>query len=296
MSVTLYTLQDAERIIARGLHKLRHFETIIGVPRSGAIFAAFIATQLGVSLADVDTAARSSKVLKHGHAERGNFGRMLLVEDVVNSGKSLADAFAVMAPAGIKRDQVTTCSIWTNPGTKPGAVDIDLGGPHAAAYLFSWQAWHSARWPNWATDMDGVLCEDWHGGTEDEYRAWTTAVCGRWLPRPRRAEKWPIGAIITSRPEGVRAQTHDWLTRHGITYRKLIMAPGQTQADVIRNLKASGLSRGEWKAREAAKLGAFELFIESDPKQAAIISRSFPHLVWCTDEQQRYRGGMPCGA
>lgn len=292
---TMYTLRDAEVIIARGLHKLRGFDTVIGVPRSGSVFAAFIATQLGCALADVATAGRSIRVAKHGHVVEEDLGRVLLVEDVVNTGIAMRGAIEVMqttAP-GVRREQITTCSVWTNPRTQAGAVDIDLGGPHAVSYGFTHQMWHSARWPLWATDFDGVLCEEPPAETardEDVYRRWVANAVGRWLPRPRNT-KFSIGAVITSRPEGVRRQTEDWLSHHGVAWQRLIMVPVATQADVKPWLKGQRLTRGEWKAREAQKIGGLELFVESHEKQAVDISRMFAGLTWCTDTQMRYRGG-----
>lgn len=293
--IRLYTLHDAEVVIAKNLHKLRSFDTIIGIPRSGSIFAAFIATQLGVSLADVSTASRELKVAKHGYTRQGDFGKVLVVEDVVNRGVSMDQAFEVLkVTTGLSRENCTTCSIWTNLNSQPGAVDLDLGGPHSQRYAFSWQMWHSALWPQWATDMDGVLCHDVppHVTSEEEYFQWCGEPTGRWLPRPKNKGKWPIGAIITSRPESTRAQTQTWLHNSGMYFNNLIMAPGDTQADVIYNLKRMGLKRGEWKAREAEKLGITEFFIESCPIQAQQISLKFPGLVWCTDTQQRYRQGL----
>lgn len=295
----LYTLHDAECIIAANLHKLRQFDTIIGVPRSGTIFAAFIATQLGVSLADVSTASRELRVAKHGYTRWGigDFGKCLLVEDVVNQGKSTAQAFEVLkiTTGGVlSRENVTTCSIWTNPKSAPNAVDINLGGPHSERYGFSWQVWHSALWPQWATDMDGVLCHDvpTHVETEEHYQKWAGQPTGKWLPRPKNKNKWPVGAVITSRPEGVRQQTQNWLRAQSVYYNNLVMAPGATQEDVNKNLKQMGLKRGHWKAKMAEQLGLKEFFIESCPKQSQQISERFPGLVWCTDTQQRYRHGQ----
>lgn len=297
--IRLYTLQDAERVIAKGLHRLREFDTIIGVPRSGSIFAAYIATQLGVSLADVSTASRELRVAKHGYTRQGDLGKCLLVEDVVNQGKSMAQAFEVLKlTTGLTREQITTCSIWTNPKSAPNAVDIDLGGPHAERYGFSWQMWHSALWPQWATDMDGVLCHDVPENvtTEEDYQAWCGESIGRWWPRPKNKNKWPVGAIITSRPEGVRRQTENWLREKPIHFTELIMAPGNTQHEVTRNLKQMGLKRGEWKAKMAADVGITEMFIESCPIQAEQISWTFPGLVWCTDTQERFRQGLRVAA
>lgn len=295
----MYTMHDAERIIAKNLHRLRGFDTIIGLPRSGMIFASFIATQLEVSLADVATAARSLKVVKHGHLAGAPLGKCLLVEDVVNRGVSLQQAFEFMkrsAPA-LKREDVTTCSVWTAPTTVPGAVDIDLGGPHDARYAFTWQMWHSALWPAWCTDMDGVLCMDSPGHNDDHeaYGLWSQGVTPRWLVVPKHANKFRVGAIITSRPEGIRRQTLEWLTNHSVYHDKLIMVPVKTEKEVNEYFKANGLNRGSWKAREANKLEGMEMFIESDPRQAAVISKTFNGLVWCTDSQERFRGGIVVG-
>ena len=291
----IYTLADAERIIANNLHRLRNFDTIIGVPRSGSIFAAFIATQLGCSLADVATGARSVVVKKHGYIVQEPLGRVLLMEDVVNQGNSLRECFEVLKQTvDIHRGDVTTCSVWTNPGSEPNCVDINLGGPHDPQYAFTWQMWHSARWSQWATDMDGVLCCDAPAEerTHEQYCDWAVGANARWRPLPKRVERYKIGAIITSRPEGIRKHTEDWLRRQGLQWKQLIMVPGNTESDVIKYLKDHHVSRAEWKAQMVAlKFPACEMFIESDRRQACAISKRYPGLVWCTDSQERFRGG-----
>ncbi|HEX4511234.1 MAG TPA: hypothetical protein VH328_14185, partial [Burkholderiaceae bacterium] len=106
--------------------------------------------------------------------------------------------------------------------------------------------------------------------------------------------KHAVGAIITSRPEGVRAQTADWLARHGVRHRDLYMVPVQTQAEVVPYLKSCGLSRSSWKAMTAMKALSMgcEMFVESHDRQAREISKYYQGLlVWCTDSQKRYRDG-----
>lgn len=292
----LYTLADAERAIAKKLHLLRHVDTVIGVPRSGSIFASFIATQLGVGLSDVHSAARSLRVAKHGyHDEAQQWGNVLLVEDVANTGKSLADAAETLRQTLPTAKQVQTCSIWVNPKSQPDVVDFCLAGAHDEQYAFTWQMWHSARWQFWATDFDGVFCDDSPHALKDEagYRQWMIKAPAKWLPRIKNP-KYKVGLIVTSRPEGTRQLTTRWLERHGVRFERLIMAPGDTQLDVRDNLKQLGMSRGMWKAETMSHCLHVELFVESHHEQAQTISQHQPDLlVWCTDNQTRYRNGEP---
>lgn len=297
----LYTLADAERVIAKSLHKLRHIDTVVGVPRSGTLFAAFIATQLGVGLADLDTASRSMRFTKHGYYDDARkFGRVLLVEDIANSGTSILDALTTMQQTVKKAVSIETCALWTNPNAPDGVVDYNLGGRLPERYAFTWQMWHSGLIEEWCYDFDGVFCDDSPHpikNADEVYRLWAETATAKWLPRPKN-QKLKVGAIITSRPEGIRAQTEAWLARHGVNYHKLVMVPVETQAEVQPYISANKfVTRGGWKAAMVMQLERqrdkpYELFIESHVRQALDISGVCRHLlVWCTDEQIKIKGG-----
>lgn len=106
-----------------------------------------------------------------------------------------------------------------------------------------------------SVDMDGVLCEDPTIITGAEYEQFLIEA------RPKYTH-FEINEIITGRKERFREQTEEWLRRHGIKYKKLLMLPDEkTLKDIAR-----------WKA-EMYKISESELFIESDPRQAEIIKR-----------------------
>jgi hypothetical protein len=62
------------------------------------------------------------------------------------------------------------------------------------------------------------------------------------------------------------------------------MTPWMTKAERMDAMKFAG-GRGGWKAAKARELGV-EMFIESCPKQAAIIAREAGIPVFCTGTQE----------
>ena len=97
---------------------------------------------------------------------------------------------------------------------------------------------------------------------------------------PRRA----IGHIVTGRAEKYRGETESWLARHGVQFESLTMTPWHSKAERMSAMKLAG-ERGGWKAEQAKRLGV-EMFIESCPKQAAIIAREAGIPVFCTATQE----------
>jgi hypothetical protein len=193
---------------------------------------------------------------------------------------------------GVRREDVTTCCLWTNPNGGR-RVDLCLGGDLPQRYAFTWQMWRSALWPRWGTDMDGVLCEEATSEAKRDagaLRRWAATAAPRWLPKPK-SQRQRVGAIITGRPEGIRAETEAWLLENCVDAAELVMVPVETLPEVAPWLRREGGgTAATWKAREAGLRG-FEAYIESHDGNARMISDRFDGLVWCTDSQTRYRGG-----
>ena len=83
----------------------------------------------------------------------------------------------------------------------------------------------------------------------------------------------------------VLTATHYWLPHiGGVEFEALHMMPFPTKADRMAAMKANG-GRGGWKARKAREIGV-EMFVESCPKQAAIIAREAQIPVFCTATQE----------
>jgi orotate phosphoribosyltransferase len=150
--------------------------------------------------------------------------------------------------------------------------------------VFAWNLWKHIRLPRWGFDFDGVFCRDPEKAENDDGE-----VYARFLSRaePLFIPQRKIGHIITGRLDRYRGETVAWLRRHGIEFESLTMAPFNTKAKRMAGMKAMG-GRGVWKAQQAKRIGV-EMFVESCPKQSAIIAREAAIPVFCTLTQSAYR-------
>lgn len=269
---------DLARDVAAGLHRIDRaaFDVVVGVPRSGMIPAAMIATHLNMPLADVVgygqgiVHGRSGKALPPGR-------RVLLVDDSCNKGRAMARAVE-MLPKGTR---ITRLAVYGPYQVDPASVlDISLAecpGPR----VFAWNMAKHRRLPRWGFDFDGVLCRDIEKAENDDgprYAEFLDTVEPLFVPRR------PIGHIITGRAEKYRAATEAWLARYGVEFEALHMTPWHTKAERMDAMRFAG-GRGAWKAAKVRELGV-EMFIESCPKQAGIIAREAGVPVWCTATQE----------
>lgn len=238
---------------------------VAGVPRSGMIVAADLATRLGVPLYEARKTGElfpidSGMRLRLG-ASRPPAGPLVVVEDSVNTGRSLQ---SVRDAAGLA--EVVTAAIYVNPLAKfrPDLVAVDLPMPH----YFEWHFFGSSLVRLAGFDFDGIFCEDFDGPASDEsdrYLDFLRDAKPLWPARPHQ-----VGLICTARLEKYRPQTEAWLRRQGITWTRLVMGPWATAAERSRNWNP-----GEFKGR-ALLQSRCHVFFESDPTQAraiAVVSR-----------------------
>lgn len=264
---------DLAAVIAANLHRIdrRRFDVVVGIPRSGMIPAAMIATMLQLPLADVVGYGRG---IVHGPSGKPVDGgrRILLVDDSCNKGRAMARAVSLL-PRGTK---VTRLAIFGPYQVEPASVcDLWFEIVHGPR-VFAWNMAKHIRLPRWGFDFDGVLCRDPAKAENDDgprYRQFIAEAEPIFLP------KRPIGHIVTCRLERYRADTERWLARQGVRFEALHMMPFASKAERM----AAG-NRGGWKAGVVKGLG-IEMFIESCPKQAGIIAREARVPVWCTRTQ-----------
>lgn len=267
------SVADLNRAIVANLHRLdrTQFDAVVGIPRSGMIPAAIIATALQRPLSDVESFARGVAFERSGRiAQAGQ--RVLLVDDTVNHGAAMARAVSQIAPRASK---VTRFCVFGPYRGIEGLVDIvceTVNGPRA----FEWNMWKHARLQRWTFDFDGVFCRDPTKEENDDGRRYEQFIE---TAEPLHIPTRPIGYVVTARLEKYRLHSEAWLSRNGIRHMGLRMMPYATKAE---RMEAGG--RGQWKA-EVFKTLDSEFFIESNHKQASIIARESGRPVWCVETQ-----------
>lgn len=271
------SIADLNRDIAANIHRIDRgaIDAVVGIPRSGMIPATIIATLLQKPLADVGSFCAGRIVGRSGRSADAKSGRILLVDDTVNSGSAMTAAIARVKSSG-HTSKITACAVYgpyKGTPTPCGLAFAECQGPRA----FQWNMWRHVRLGRWACDMDGVLCRDPDKAENDDgerYLRFMETAEPRFLPTR------PIGHIVTCRLEKYRAATEAWLARHNVVFGALHMMTFGSKAE---RMKAGG--RAEWKAGIVGELGV-EFFIESSSGQASKIARMTGLPVWCTATQE----------
>lgn len=124
-------------------------------------------------------------------------------------------------------------------------------------------------------DIDGVLCEDVPDSENDDGERYIKFISNsRQMFVPDR----PIHTLVSGRLEKYRAVTEDWLKRHGIQYKHLILL------NLPNNFERAKINVGDYKADVYNKSGC-SVFIESDPREATAIRTRTGKPVFCTKIQ-----------
>lgn len=256
----------------------RDLDVVVGIPRSGLLAANLLALHRDLPVTDLAglVAGRTLGTgQRYGGADAGNIlqrpARILVVDDSVYSGASLIEARNRIAAANLSHDIIYGAVFVTPEAVRDGHVahyaEV-VPGPR----LFEWNIMHTPMMASFCVDIDGVLCADPEAAENDDgprYREFLRTARALALPR------YEIGWLVTSRLERYRAETEDWLARHGVRYRNLLMMDYPDQA-----------ARQQARAYDAFKAAAYrdtgaELFIESAPHTAAGVARIARRPVFC---------------
>ncbi|AOG03250.1 phosphoribosyltransferase family protein [Bosea sp. RAC05] len=280
------SVSDLSLLIARNMDRLpRDIDVVVGIPRSGLMVASLIALATNRPMADV-AGFCEGRLLASGHTRRhagldveaGVVRRILLIDDSIDTGTSLTQAQRAIAAARPAVEVVTLVAFAT---TRSAPVDISLEVvPHPRA--FEWNIMHHPILERACVDIDGVVCVD---PTEDEnddglrYAQFLDHAKALHLPTRR------VGAFVTNRLEKYRPHTERWLEQAGLSYGHLIMLDLPNKAARIRS--------GSHALHKATfyRQSAFELFVESDVRQASEIARLSGKPVYCLEDRSVHTPG-----
>lgn len=274
MGFSYRTYSQFHEDIARWLPHVPEVSAVAGVPRSGVIAACMIAQLRHIPQVTIESLMGNAPAYRPS-VSRSLFtphGPVLIIDDTCNRGRT---------KASLKPLITRTDVLWGAVYASDKAVDeriVDLAGYRITTpnHAFEWNLLRDGITPKILTDMDGVLCPDWHrpsdaGQYQAEYEHWLTAV-----PVMRLPTNGLLG-IVTARLEKYRPQTVAWLKQHRIRYRHLIMHPGDNPA--ARNAVRHKLEAYRKLSGEAT------VFVESCPRQSAAIARTgLPVLCFSTGE------------
>jgi adenine/guanine phosphoribosyltransferase-like PRPP-binding protein len=254
---------------------------IAGVARSGLSAATMLSMYLHLPMVTIrqtmNDVVQTGNGWRLGGTKHVNpqTEKILVVDDTVMTGNSLK---AIKPLIDREFGNAVYAAVYVNPKAllKPDIWSVDLPWPH----ILEWNVFNSILSPSAAMDFDGILCHDCPPGSDDDGPKYLEFIRNaKPLYMPRRC---PIPLIVTARIEKYRADTEDWLRRHGIRWNRLIMHPAATLAERRRDDIAAFKARhyAEWAAKHRAMPGP-HIFFESEDHQAREIARLSKLLTIC---------------
>ena len=269
------SISDLNETILRKLHLIsRDIDLVVGVPRSGMLPANLLALYLNLPYTDIHSFINGF-VYKAGARRQffdtSDYKNILVVDDSIASGSALAECKENLAHLTSKFNFMYAV-VYAAPG-KENLVDYALETVATPRY-FQWNIFNHSTLDKACFDIDGVLCADPTKEQNDDgpkYVSFLLNAAPLYLPGSK------IGTLVTSRLEKYRTETETWLENQGITYDKLVMLD---LPDMKARQKAN--CHGSHKANEY-KNSKYNLFVESDLKQAIEINKLTKKPVFCTE-------------
>ena len=259
-------------------------DLVVGIPRSGLLAANLLCLHLDRPMTDVDGLCEG-RLLQTGHRYDGvssfdDIDRVLVLDDSVKSGTQMTETKARLAEENFSFD-LEYAAIYIS---KRGHNFVDYWAEVVdSPRVFEWNLMHHPMLKHACIDIDGVLCRDPTADENDDgpkYREFITSVEPQIVPTER------VGWLVTNRLEKYRPETEQWLAEHGIEYEHLVMSGASSIEERKRRAE-----HAKFKADVYRETGA-NLFIESDPHQAADISTQAKKPVFCYESNEMFRPGV----
>ncbi|MFA5038104.1 MAG: orotate phosphoribosyltransferase [Candidatus Omnitrophota bacterium] len=259
----------------------RDFEVVVGIPRSGLLAANLLALYLNLPLTDVEGLCEG-RIMYSGlrscvQVDMRKERKVLIVDDSLFAGTEIAKTRERINKALLPH-KIFYGVVYITPEGK-GKVDFwnkIVNKPR----VFEWNLMHHSVLPISCVDIDGVLCRDPSEQENDDgeqYKQFLSDVPPLFVPTK------VIGWLVTCRLEKYRDLTIEWLKKHKIQYKNLIMMNFPDRATRI----ASG-SHAAFKTKVYEESGAW-LFIESSKVQAQEIAKYSGKAVFCVETGRMYR-------
>ena len=269
------------KIIQTNINRFRKYDLIVGIPRSGMIPAYMIAFYLNKRVCSLNEfiSGQFNKTFGYRKINTNQIKNILILDDSMLSGRAIKDAKQEIESINeLKKYSIEYGCIF---GTSKNSRDIDLCITELdPPRIFQWNYLNHPNCKNWCFDIDGVLCEDPSNDQNDDGPIYSDFVLNA---PPLFVPKYEIGALVTSRLEKYRSLTEEWARKNNINYKYLAMLD---LPDKKTRLKQKAHTRT--KIEFYGSHPEFNLFVESNPKQAEEIARATGKQVICVETAQLF--------
>lgn len=284
------SLSDLSQAIRDNLHRLpADIDLVVGIPRSGLLVANVMALMLNLPLASLRgflenhplEVGRTRKCSRNALVLPGDAQHVLVVDDSIASGGSMAQARAHIEARGVAQQRVSYCAVYGSEREHAG-VDFVFQTVKMPR-MFEWNLMHHPLLSSCCVDIDGILCFDPTPEENDDGERYEAFLANA---RPLVLPSLPVGHLVTSRLERYRDLTEDWLRRNDVSFGRLHMLD-LPSAEERRRLNA----HASFKASIYRGIADAQLFIESEPDQAASIAHASGKPALCYPTQQMFMPG-----
>lgn len=286
-------VEDTDRLLAMLPEGIT---AVAGHARSGMLPATLVAMALHVPLWMIRSDDEHRDIVPTGHGWRllkgspEKRGTLLVVDDNCMTGHSLTRLRPIVAKWAKENlfEKTVEAVVYVNPLAQH-QPDLHVDYVPWPCY-YEWIFFNSTFSPGFALDFDGILCRDCtpeEDQNEELYREFLRTASPKFLPR-----REPVSLVVTARQEKYRAETLDWLNRHGIQVKRLVMHPdGERTIDSVVKLKGDTFK--EFMKTPASAGFGRHVFVESDDRQAQKIAQISGGMVICPASERVYSGEKP---
>lgn len=228
--ITFVTLDEAVNWTREWLPTLpKDIDLVVGIPRSGLLFADMIALSLAKPLATPETLAEGGPWVSERFTVPEQIASVLLVDDSVDTGESMADAVDEVRNA-LPGARVTTAVLIGRKEQKASVDHIFRMIPQPR--LFEWDLMHQKKVGHVAVVLEGVIAPARPTDLPDtEYAKWLDDT------GPGRIPIYLVDTVIAYGPEGAEGSVATYLDRHGVDFGRILMA-GDGWPDAVKSTGA----------------------------------------------------------
>lgn len=264
-------------IHAADISKLKNYDLVVGIPRSGMIPAYMLGLRLNLPVIDLEGFLNGNAPVGGRRLEEtdlSDVNNILVVDDSIRFGGQL-----LKVKEKLQQKPPYNYGFCTPFATTENRHLVDysfelIDKPR----IFQWNIMHSWIYEHSCVDIDGVLCYDPTVEENDDGENYIRFL----LNAPIKYKPVVfIHTLVTNRLEKYRPQTEQWLNNNGIQYRELLMLDLPDRATRMRMGNYGAFKAKVYQAKKDTLL-----FIESDYSQACKINELTGRAVFCVDEMR----------